>query len=250
MPPGLAGLLGKLGLGMGKPELKGPTKAEAKGMEGEGEALLKGEEIGPDGALLAGIGFNGKDKKTQQKNKIEKANVERFLKELGKEGAQEAKEVPAEAQAAPNEEAKDTSEAQNEAGEVNQNETQEQSETKEKAQLKEEHKEDARLQGQAEAKEQQELKEQREADQSEQQQEKDQQEQQDEDEKPGAGWVLEEHEDEKKRRKFGLRSADSLGHQTRCKGTLEDGSRCLRKPSEGSPYCLEHGHSYKVEPIE
>ncbi len=32
-----------------------------------------------------------------------------------------------------------------------------------------------------------------------------------------------------------------LGDIHRCRGTVEDGSRCLRKPREGSSYCPEHG---------
>lgn len=38
----------------------------------------------------------------------------------------------------------------------------------------------------------------------------------------------------------GLRETDALGHAHRCRGLLEDGSRCLRRPPEGELYCSAH----------
>lgn len=37
-----------------------------------------------------------------------------------------------------------------------------------------------------------------------------------------------------------LRIEDALGEQMRCRGMLEDGVRCIRKPVMGLPYCREH----------
>lgn len=37
-----------------------------------------------------------------------------------------------------------------------------------------------------------------------------------------------------------LRIEDALGEQMRCRGMLDDGSRCIRKPVMGIPYCREH----------
>jgi hypothetical protein len=39
-----------------------------------------------------------------------------------------------------------------------------------------------------------------------------------------------------------------LGEAARCKGALEDGTRCLRKPVAGTSYCREHYASPGVGP--
>lgn len=45
---------------------------------------------------------------------------------------------------------------------------------------------------------------------------------------------------EEEQRANALRIEDALGEQMRCRGILEDGARCIRKPVLGIPYCREH----------
>jgi hypothetical protein len=55
------------------------------------------------------------------------------------------------------------------------------------------------------------------------------------------GWKPEScNLEEDERRANALRIEDALGPQMRCRGVLEDGSRCIRKPVMGIPYCREH----------
>jgi hypothetical protein len=57
----------------------------------------------------------------------------------------------------------------------------------------------------------------------------------------GAGWVQENIEAaEQEQREAALRLEDALGASFRCHGIVEDGTRCLRKPVQGTPYCREH----------
>jgi hypothetical protein len=46
--------------------------------------------------------------------------------------------------------------------------------------------------------------------------------------------------EEQEQRANALRIEDALGEQMRCRGVLEDGARCIRKPILGIPYCREH----------
>jgi hypothetical protein len=62
----------------------------------------------------------------------------------------------------------------------------------------------------------------------------------DEAEGRGAGWVAEDREEPGVEDQPGLREARALGDDTRCSGRVADGSRCLRKAIEGTPYCREH----------
>lgn len=239
MPKGLgslASLLGKLAT-PGKGE--GPTGNAAKGLKsekgekGEGpEGPAKGEALG-DGALIAGLGFSRRDRRTQLKNKVEQEHISQFLKESQKSDetpkAPEAKEAPGEAEMAEQEP---------------QSEVKEQHEATEQELRREEAHDEARVQGHA-TEEPQEAKEQIEAQEADAQQH-DQQE--DDEDKAGGGWVLEEAEEEEKRRGKGLREADVLSDQNRCKGTVDDGSRCLRKPVKGLGYCREHSLGWKPEP--
>jgi hypothetical protein len=51
-------------------------------------------------------------------------------------------------------------------------------------------------------------------------------------------------------RQNALKIADALGEHVRCRGMLEDGARCLRKPILGIPYCREHAAAIYVGGIE
>jgi hypothetical protein len=61
-----------------------------------------------------------------------------------------------------------------------------------------------------------------------------------------------EEEDEREERE-GLHEHEVFDDHTRCRGTLEDGGRCLRSAVEGTPYCREHavalwsGREYPLE---
>lgn len=46
--------------------------------------------------------------------------------------------------------------------------------------------------------------------------------------------------EEEQKQANALRIEDALGEQMRCRGMLEDGTRCIRKPVMGIPYCREH----------
>src|SRR5688500_4197621 len=78
--PGISNSLGALiGKMIGK--LTGtPVKADVKGMKAEPAKSEKGAPVGdPGGHLLHGVGYATKDARTQVKNKVEEANVSRFL---------------------------------------------------------------------------------------------------------------------------------------------------------------------------
>src|SRR5688572_13346053 len=101
---------------------------------------------------------------------------------------------------------------------------------------------------QAETKEKQEVEEGHEA-------ESRDQEERDEEDRPGGAWLLEEGAQEEAERSRGLRQREALGEESRCHGTVEDGTRCLRKPIDGKAYCLEHtagsaGEEPTVERVE
>lgn len=56
----------------------------------------------------------------------------------------------------------------------------------------------------------------------------------------GNAWTMERPHEEAAPREGALRVEDALGELFRCRGVLEDGSRCLMKPLLGIPYCREH----------
>ena len=236
IPSGLRALLSQMGLiqqGAGK----GPgTKANASAMKGA-PGPATGQTFGEDGLLLTGLGYAGADKHTDRKNVAEKSNLSRFLQEAGREGVARQPGSAATEEPATNAfEARDGAPAESADAQEGQETREARSEQQEVRQ--QERRDDARLQGQKEAAEHAEVRESSEADQAEQQQHPGEEE--DEEDKPGAGWVAEENEDDREGKKRGLRDADLLGQPTRCRGHLEDGSRCLRKPTEGTPYCPEH----------
>ena len=75
-------------------------------------------------------------------------------------------------------------------------------------------------------------------------------EEEDEEDKPGAGWVRHEHEASEDVQKDGLIHPIAIENPSRCRGRLEDGSLCLRKATDGRPYCPEHAAAYlRVAPV-
>lgn len=224
----LAALLGKMFVG----KAVGQMKAEKKGKEGEGELApnSKGAPVGDEGELLLfGVGYGVRDKHTKLKNLIEQENAKSFL-DAHQDGV-DRKDEPKLLR-----ELKDPGkggDAETEAADSR--DPQELREAKDQDVRREEARDEARIQGRKETKEP-DKKENADAKEPERQQ----QEQRDDEDKPGGGWVMEEDEAEETDQKRGLREAGVLTDQNRCKGTLEDGSRCLRKPVKGLGYCREH----------
>lgn len=243
LPRPIVGLLGKMGI-----KGLGGGAAEGKGVGGHAEAmegtLAKGAELGADGQLLAGLGYARADKHTQLRNLVESANLERFLADAGEvpEGMAKllGKEAPAETKEGGGAELKDgaeTHEAREEHGGT---------ETKEETHAKDEAREPRALADAREGKEVAEARTETETHEGEQErgdgggQEGRQKDDGDEEERPGAGWLAEETEDRQKRRRFGLEAGDVMGAASRCRGTMHDGSPCLRRSTDGTPYCREH----------
>ena len=231
IPSGLRALLSQMGLTQTG---QGPaTKAKASAMKGE-KGPAQGQVLGEEGLLLAGLGYTGKDRRTDRKNVAERSNLTRYLREQLRDApslknanltAEEAMALQEGAEQAGSE-----FEASGQEGEARESHADQEVRQQER-------REEARFQGQKEAAEQADTRETAEASEAEPHH---QQEDQDEEDKPGAGWVAEENEEEGDEKKRALRDADLLGQQSRCRGVLEDGTRCLRKPNEGTPYCAEH----------
>jgi hypothetical protein len=66
----------------------------------------------------------------------------------------------------------------------------------------------------------------------------------------GESWLMEApNPEDAERANHGIRQMDVLNEKTRCRGALEDGSRCLRRALDGTPYCREH--AFKIgAPVE
>jgi hypothetical protein len=214
-------LLGSmLGLVGGKAG-QGLAKKSGKGKSGK---LAKGETLGND-LLLSGLGFSKSDKGKAKSHKVEKQNVERFLKdpksELGqlksrqniRQAAKKNQAKAAEAQR-PNENADQSvresrkDEGMNEARVVGQ-EQGEAKEFKERVEAKEAH-----------------LLHRDERD-------------KEEEGRGAGGWVLEDADSDDDERKRGG-EAQVFSDAERCHGHSEDGGRCLRKSQENSPFCIVH----------
>ncbi len=250
IPAGLGALLAKLGLQapteegqLGQLLKGGALGADAKGLTALGkEGLPKGMELGPDGELLSGLGYNHADKETPQKNTNEKTNVERFVHESTVERAEQ--ENPFANLGREGKDTKESKETQDKLAE--QTEVADRREAVDGEVRRDEVADEARVLGQHEA----EMKEKADGKEVEEPEARDQQQQRDEDEedKPGAGWVAEELEEEEAKHKRGLKDADVMGDVHRCKGTLDDGTGCLRKPLKGTPYCREHAAHWRVRP--
>ncbi|MBK6687529.1 MAG: hypothetical protein IPG45_23860 [Deltaproteobacteria bacterium] len=236
IPSGLGALLSRLGLG-------GPTGhevgVEAKGLKGKEAAgekpgLEKGTVLGPDGQALAGLGYNHEDRQSALKNLTEQSNVSRFL-----DAVHEQHEAP-----------RLFAEQKNETGETKGTKTE--LDAKELAKdgdtqlRKDETVEDKKAAAQLETKEQEQVKEKHETKEAEHEGRERQKDEREDEEKHGHGWVLEEHEEDTPEGKRTLRTGDTLGDHHRCHGTIEDGTRCLRKPTKGTPYCPEHGAVWQI----
>ena len=210
-----------------------------------------GQPLGEDGLLLAGLGYTGQDKHTTRKNVSERTNLSRFLQEsfrdapvLKKGGlAPEHLLLLKDAADGMSPEALEAAIAEAEAELEAEAKQEGQESGQEQDVRRQDRREDARIQGQKESAEAQEARETSESAEAEQHQER--QEERDEEDKPGAGWVAEENEDEADERKRGLRTYDVLDDVTRCRGHLDDGTRCLRKSLEGTPYCREHAAAWQ-----
>jgi hypothetical protein len=216
------------------------VKADVKGMKGDkaDPKSEKGAPLGdPGGHLLHGVGYGTKDARTQLKNKVEEANVNRFL-----ESQQEGKEPIAKAKTGEPE----TTEKRE--GELERKtEAQETREARDKDVKREDQKDDARVQGRQDTKEQLEQRDQREAREKERQKERDDRD--DEEQKHGGAWAFEEAAaEEEQPAKRGLASTREVyADNARCKGILDDGTRCLRKPVKGVGYCREHAVNWRPD---
>lgn len=240
LPPGLGALLGKLGIVRPGESAKTPQVA-AKGLEGQpGEEKTKGAAIGPDGTALSGLGYNVEDKQTLRKNVAERENIARFLREIKDDGPLLKEDLaPKDALKDGPKEVKEAKDAKEAKEAKDQKEATEVKETKD-AKGREEAKEEVKTAARQETHEERERR-----DQQERERHRDQQQQKkDEDEGAGSGWVMSEQEaEEAEERRRGLRDGDVMGEAHRCHGMIEDGSRCLRKPISGTPYCREHAFS-------
>ena len=235
LPSGLASLLAKMagaqaeGKGEGKGKADGKTKTSG---------LKKGAALGEDGLLLAGMGFNKADKGKGKKNASEQANIARFLQDPDSPRTKSPKEAKQAAEAKQAQQGKESKAPQDKPKATEQPEAKEVREAFQQELRREERGEDARLQGQEQG-EQQEVHEQREARDAQQQQKQKQRNKDDDQPDGGHAWAdgdAEGSEDDID----GNRSHHNFGEGTRCNGWLEDGSRCLRKPGTGSPFCAEH----------
>lgn len=222
---------------------KGLVGKSEKGLKSDGkgegpEGASKGEALTEDGGLLAGVGYNTQDRRTSRKNVAERANLERFLKEMDGEDAGETGKAQANDQGP--EAKKDEAKPKTEAKEAR--EAKEQGPEQNRAEAKREGPEDGRVQGQAEAQEAAEAHEAKEPQEAEAEHQGGGRGQDEEDErdKPGGAWVAEELEDKSDKDNVALKSPDALADAHRCRGSLEDGSRCLRRVVKGSHYCREH----------
>jgi hypothetical protein len=229
---GLASLLGNLGK-LGKAEGKeGQLGVDAKGMTaGHAEGPAKGQEIA-EGKLVAGVGYAVKDNAADQ-NLAEKANISRFLQDPKEAADKKATEAKSDANASGQKNPEErTTKERLEARDVREQVSKETQKERKTEEFRSELREARQVQ------EQQRTKESHESDEKhrERDQERDQQREQ-----QGQAWVQDQQvlEDDHPER-HGLYDRDAMGEVDRCRGALEDGSRCLRKPIEGSSYCREH----------
>ena len=208
-------------------EAEGQSVAK-QGQKGKAGKTTRGEVLSND-LLLSGLGYSKADKSKANKNKVEKQNVLRFLKDPKSELSQLMNRKRLRDSSKPERKSK---EAATPAAE--------QAEKREVAQerLREDRVQEGHIQGQEQA-EPKELREQVEAkDLHHPQQDKRDKE---EDGKGAGAWVLEDGEDEDEERRKGG-AAQVFSDAERCNGHIEDGSRCLRKAKEGTPFCSVHRH--------
>lgn len=230
MNNGLAAMLSKI---LGKPGGEGKTEVHGHGLKeapAEAPGAKKGTPLG-DGTVVHGAGYNPRDKTTPQKNVHEAENLQRFLKDPELPKKEEAANKPSDdrdakaARDAERAEAKEVREAQR--AEVRKDER---AEDVKAHQLRDTKQEEAR----------------EERGHHEHDRHKDDKDKDDERQRHGQPYVPEDLEsaEESPRGKY---DRDALGDAARCRGTLEDGERCLRKPVAGTSYCREH-YAGKLDP--
>ncbi|MEE2901372.1 MAG: hypothetical protein VYC39_03545 [Myxococcota bacterium] len=219
----LGGLLGKLAASEAASEGMGDLSKQ--GLKGKKSKATKGETLEND-LLLSGLGFSQTDKKTNTKNKSETQNILRFLKDP----KGEIKKLKAQKNL--------TKDSSTEKNSPNQADNFIRKEVQEpiKEQLAQERTQEAQQQA-VEQLEPKELKEHSEAHEHALPQQEKRKEQ--EDSKGGNAWVLDD-DDEGSTEKESGGEAQVFSNVERCHGHLEDGSRCLRKAKEGSPFCAVH----------
>jgi len=219
----LGGLLGKLAASEAASE--GVSDIGKQGLKGKKNKTVKGETLEND-LLLSGLGFSQKDKKTNTKNKSEAQNILRFLKDpkadlkTTKPQRMSGHETPADKT------------SQSPSDTFTKKEVQESA----KEQIAQERAQDNQ-QHAIEQQEPRELKEHAEAHEHVSPQQEKRKEQ--EDSKGGNAWVLDDDDETNSEKESGS-EAQVFSDVERCHGHLEDGSRCLRKAKEGSPFCAIH----------
>ena len=220
---GLGGLLGKLAAGETAGEEVSALGKQA--LKGKKAKTTNGETLEND-LLLSGLGFSQADKKTNIKNKSEAQNILRFLKDP----KGEVKKLKAQKNL--------TKDSSTEKNSQNQADTFTRKEAQEP--IKEQRSQERAQEGHQQAIEQiepKEVKEHAEAHEHALPQPEKRKEQ--EDSKGGNAWVLDD-DDEGSTEKESGGEAQVFSDVGRCHGHLEDGSRCLRKAKEGSPFCAIH----------
>lgn len=232
---GLASLIAKL-VGLAPKA----DAAAAKGMLGtqQPEGAKKGEPLAE--GVLAGLGYSAEDKANAQKNVSEKENVARFLRDpevdkLLKKEAKEAKEAAQSEQ--PDKGAENKTTEQRERQDVQRQEVR-----------RDEKAEDAR----AFAKEQQQQQEAKETQKHEAEHRREQEKDEEKERQQAQAWGWDEPDRERDEdQERGAYQPDIFGDGNRCRASLDDGGRCLRRPVEGTNYCREHaaGAIGEIDPI-
>lgn len=232
----------------------------SKAAPGQAGAATKGAletrpEAGPKkGELLndlvrAGQGYTPQDKNAPDKNHAEREALQRFLKdpELDK-----LKDEIARADAKEHPELSKKERAEESRDNRRQEAKSQDSKDKQDTQRQENRREDRAEENRGVLREQQQQ-ETREKQVQEQERAKDQQQDRDdEDEKQrrGLGWGAEEAEEAEQAEREGLYDRDAIGDGSRCRGMLEEGGRCLRRPEPGTNYCREHAGYEPLAAIE
>ncbi len=234
----IAQLLSKMGLGEKMLETggdKSPLAADKSGLQ-------KGQVLDADGNLLAGLGYNPADRTKAGHNLHEKSSVDAFVKALKGETPDpkaelKGKEAEAEADKAKAKAEEPGRPAAEEAPGPGRREGKELREDRQQDVRREERQEDVRAQGQKEAKEQAEPREGRDPPERRVEREKP-----DEDDKHGHAYAFTDPEEDEEDRGSGYRSSEVFADAERCHGTMEDGTRCVRRAREGRPFCRVHVH--------
>ncbi|MBI4815872.1 MAG: hypothetical protein HY791_06430 [Deltaproteobacteria bacterium] len=224
LPGSLTNLAARLGLVGGKQGEKAGGPQAEKG----GKGVQKGEALG-EGVVLAGVGYNSEDKPKVPKNAAEKGNVARFLKdpepELRALRGEKAEGAEKKSEAKEQKETKEAKEAPKAAEAERPQERQEAKEAQREAPA--ERKDEARSEAQETRPKETEA-----APKSAEDRRREEQE--------GRGRDKDHQEQDEEAQKDGDDSPEVFADAHRCRGTLVDGSRCLRKPVLGTRYCLEH----------